>query len=59
MVVTGLIVILVNMGNIGNLLMYIIIRKMTEDRIQTIDYKFLFHKELSGSLKSEILSPKS
>ena len=34
-------------------------RQMTEDRIQTIDYKFLLHKELSGNMKSEILSSKS
>jgi len=32
---------------------------MTEDRIQTIDDKFLLHKELYGSLKSEILISKS
>jgi hypothetical protein len=32
---------------------------MTDYRIQTIDYKFMLHKELSGSLKSEILSTKS
>jgi len=32
---------------------------MTEDRIQMIDDKYMLHKELSGSLKSEILSPKS
>ena len=29
---------------------------MTDYRIQTIDYKFLLHKELSGSLKSELFS---
>jgi hypothetical protein len=34
-------------------------RQDTEDRIQTNDDKFLLHKELSGSLKSEILSSKS
>ncbi len=34
-------------------------RKTTDDRRQTIDDKMLLHKELSGSLKSEILSPKS
>jgi hypothetical protein len=28
---------------------------MTDYRIQTIDDKIIFHKELSGSLKSEIL----
>ena len=32
---------------------------MTDDRIQTIDDKTLFHKELSGSLKHEIRNPKS
>jgi len=31
----------------------------TEGRRQKIDYKFLLHKELFDSLKSEILSPKS
>ena len=31
---------------------------MTDYRIQTIDYKFLLHKELSGTLKSEIPNPK-
>ncbi len=30
-----------------------------KDRIQMIDDKVLLHKELSGSLKSEILSTKS
>jgi hypothetical protein len=34
-------------------------RQMTEDRIQAIDDKILLHKELSGSLKSEILISKS
>jgi len=29
---------------------------MTDDRRQTIDDKILLHKELYGSLKSEILS---
>jgi len=33
-------------------------RQDTEDRIQTIDDKIMFHKELSGTLKSEILNPK-
>jgi len=33
-------------------------RQNTEDRIQTIDYKFLLHKELYGSLKYEMLNPK-
>ncbi len=32
-------------------------RQMTDYRIQTIDDKILLHKELSGSLKSEILIP--
>ena len=31
---------------------------MPEDRIQTIDYKFLLHEELSDTLKSEIRNPK-
>jgi len=31
----------------------------TDYRIQTIDDKYLLHKELSRSLKSEILSTKS
>jgi len=34
-------------------------RQKTEDRTQTIDDKFLLHKELSGSLKSEIQISKS
>jgi len=32
---------------------------MTDDRTQTIDDKFLLHKELSLRMKSEILNPKS
>jgi len=31
---------------------------MTDDRIQTIDDKIMFHKELSSTLRSEILNPK-